>query len=309
MSSSKERQNAIKRLKTFLFSQKIDLKNYREKIDEEFSDVFLPNRVELDEVVYGGVKCDVLKPEMFSSKRLMIYIHGGCFIAGSRKSHRAFASSLANTCSCVTIVPEFRLAPSHPFPFSVNDVQEVFREIYNEYNSRLDDLDEFASTLPEIILAADGSGASIALGFLLNLKPTFRSAISKVVLFSPWLDLSEENPKLTAKKGGDEVFTTDSIKLCAENYATAEKRNQALVSPLLASESDFEKFPKVYIQVGEKEMFAEDSQKFSELLLASGVECEIDVWPDMMTLFQLVDEQLAESHLAIEKIGKLVTKR
>jgi len=302
MSSSKERQNAIKRLKTFLFSSKIDIKTYREKIDEEFSEVFLPNRVELSEKEYGNIKCDILKPEMYSKNRLMLYVHGGSFVAGSRKSYRAFASSLANAFSCVAILPEFRLAPAHPFPFSLNDIQEVFRNIYNEtLTEKMKDT--------EIILAADTSGASIALGFLLNLKSKFRSVISRVVLFSPWLDLSEDNPKLNLKKGGDEVFSSEGVRLCAESYANVEKRNESLVSPALATKEQLESFPSVYIQMGDKEMFLDDAIEFEGHLTEANIECTLDIWPNMMPLFQLADEFLAESHLAVEKIGKIITSK
>ena len=39
----------------------------------------------------------------------------------------------------------------------------------------------------------------------------------------------------------------------------------------------------------------------------AGSVCELDVWPNMMFMFQMADEYLAASHLAIERVGKLVT--
>lgn len=315
MSDTKERRNAIKRLKTFLYTSKTDIKTFREKIDEVFSETYLPNHVELEEKNYGDIVCDVLKPEMYSTKRLMIYVHGGSFVAGSRKSYRSFVSSLANAFSCVAILPEFRLAPTYPFPFSLNDVQSVFRNIYTDLIKSIqnfdDDKEEVTQnvSLPEIIIAGDTSGASIALGFLLNLKPKFRKIIKKAILFSPWLDLSEDNEKLKSKRFCDEIFNSESIRLCAENYASTEKRNNSLVSPLLATSEQFECFPEVYIQMGEKEMFLEESKEFQTLLQGSNIECTLDIWKNMMPLFQMADEHLSESHLAVEKIGKIVTKR
>ena len=38
-------------------------------------------------------------------------------------------------------------------------------------------------------------------------------------------------------------------------------------------------------------------------------KCELDIWKKMMPMFQLADEELSESHLAIEKIGKLITAK
>ena len=41
----------------------------------------------------------------------------------------------------------------------------------------------------------------------------------------------------------------------------------------------------------------------------AGSDCDIDMWKDMMPLFQLADDALEESHLAIEKIGSMITGR
>ena len=85
MSSSKERQAAVRKLRAFNFSAKTDISDYRRRIDGEFSEAFVPNRVDVEEKKYGGVVCDVLRPEMYSKKRLMIYVHGGSFVAGRRR--------------------------------------------------------------------------------------------------------------------------------------------------------------------------------------------------------------------------------
>ena len=117
MGNSKERQNAIKKLKVLRYSPKMELDSFRAKIDEEFSALFLPNNVEIEEEKFNEIPCDVLRPEMYAKHRIMFYIHGGSFVGGSRKSCRTFVASLANAFSCMAIVPEFRLAPSFPFPY------------------------------------------------------------------------------------------------------------------------------------------------------------------------------------------------
>ena len=51
----------------------------------------------------------------------------------------------------------------------------------------------------------------------------------------------------------------------------------------------------------------EDAKTFKEKLDRAGSKCELDVWPDMMFMFKLADEFLHESHLAVDKIGRMVT--
>jgi len=63
----------------------------------------------------------------------------------------------------------------------------------------------------------------------------------------------------------------------------------------------------VYIQMGEKEILLGDAGKFKELLDSAGVQCELDIWPGMMHSFQLADDCLWETHLAIEKIGQIAS--
>lgn len=298
-----DRRAAVKKLKSFYLSPKTDINDFRAKINDTFSSVFLPNNVDLEDKVHRGTKYDILSPEIFASNRILLYVHGGSFVGGSRLSYRPFVASLAHATSSKAYLPEFRLAPAHPFPAGLEDVQLVFQEAYSETEKTLTDSE------PEFIIAADTSGASIALALLYGLEDKFRRAVKQVILFSPWLDFSEENEIFKNKKVSDEIFTAESIRLCAEHYTYSENWKNPLVSPLFADRNLLSDFPPVFIQTGEKEIYHKSILKFQAMINAAGSSCEIDVWPKMPPLFQLADEELSESHLAVEKIGKLITAK
>ncbi len=310
MSSFRERQSAIKKLKNLNFTSKIDVYNFRDRLDKIFSTVFLPNHVELSEKQYGKVKCDVLIPEIYSTNRILIYIHGGSFVGGSRKSTRAFAAALANATASRTVVPEFRLAPAHPFPAPLEDIQSVFQAVYTELSLSLSVSDSSESEKqPEILIAADTSGAVFAMALAFTLKSIFKKVVRQIILFSPWLDLSEDSDKFSIKKNSDDVFTADSIRLCSEHLTFQENWKKPLISPLKASRELLLDLPPVFIQMGEKELFYDDAVVFQSMLKNVGCECVLDVWKGMMPMFQLADEFLSESHLAVEKIGKMITNQ
>ena len=310
MTSSKERQQAIKKLRCMLFTPKMDVASFRQKLEDALYTPFLPNHVESAEHDYGGILCDVLYPEIYASRKIIIYVHGGSFVAGSCRAYRSFCASLAHACSCRVVVPEFRLAPAHPYPAALEDVQAVFRAVYTEEQVARS-LDEGGGNTaePELIVMADGSGASIALAVLMSMKERFRSAVRHVVLFSPWLDVSETNKHLAPKKASDEVFTADAIRHSAELYTYQENRLNPLVSPLKAGKDMLKGLPPVFIQLGEKELFLDDAEQFMANVKDAGSECDIDMWKNMMPLFQLADEALEEAHLAVEKIGLMITER
>lgn len=310
MNLSKSRQGAIKKLKTLLFTPKSELEPFRKKIDDTFSSVYLPNGVEREEKEYGKIKCDVLSPELYASNRVLIYIHGGSFVAGSRLSYRPFASSLANACAAKAVLPEFRLAPTFPFPNGLEDVEAVFQSVYTELKVYLSfGEDDGSPKNPELIIAADTTGASIALAAVFKASEEFKSSIKKIVLFSPWLNFSEDDDMFTEKKAQDEIFTSESVRLCAENYTYEENWKNPLVSPLKATREMISGLPDVFIQCGEREIFYDDDVIFSDMLKNAGVKCELDVWPDMMPAFVLADDFLEESHLAVEKIGRMFTEQ
>ena len=111
-----DKKGAVKKLKLLAYNGKTEVEVFRKKLDENYKVTFLPNHVECSEAKYGDVKCDVLAPEIYATNRVMLYIHGGSFVGGSRLAYRSFCSSLANKCFCRVVVPEYRLAPSYPYP-------------------------------------------------------------------------------------------------------------------------------------------------------------------------------------------------
>lgn len=304
-----DRRAAVKKLKLLVYTPKSDVNSFRSRMEETYACPVLPNHVECSEHNYGGVVCDVLAPEIYSSRRIMMYIHGGSFVGGSRASWRTFCARIANKAYSRVVVPEFRLAPAHPFPAAVEDVQAVFRAFFTEEQvaCSLDSAPGDKPSAPDIIIAADGSGASIAMALLFNLRERYRSCISHVILLSPWLDMSDDSHLADGKKTGDEILSGESLSRCGEVYTYASNLANPLVSPLKSAKELLSGFPPVYIQMGEREILLGDAKKFRALLESAGVQCELDVWPGMMHSFQLSDDCLWETHLAIEKIGQVVS--
>ena len=292
-------KNAVKKLQTLIFPPKITPEQFRHKIEETFSTVHIPSRVECEEKHIGNVPCLVLTPEIASSNRVVIYIHGGSFIGGSSKAWRSFCASFAAEASSKTIVPDFRLAPQSPYPGALEDVQVVFREIHNAVVQNRE-------SSSSIIIAADGSGASIALALVQSMKENYRSAIRNIILFSPWLDLTYDLKNISDKKGSDGLVTVDSLIRSGELYTYRDNLSHPLISPLYISPEKLEKFPPVYMQCGGKELLLPKYQAFHQLLTQHGVDSVLDLWPDMIFMFQMAHEFIPQAHLAIQRVGRYI---
>jgi epsilon-lactone hydrolase len=308
MSFSNNRRAAIRKLKLLTFTSHSEVELFRTRIEDTFSNPLLPNHVECAEYDYGGIHCDVLVPEIYSSKRIMLYIHGGSFVGGSPDSWRSFCAVLANRSYSRIVVPKFRLAPQYPYPASVEDVQAVFRALFTEIQvaCSLDARAGEISPQPEIIIGADSSGASIAFSFLFNLREKYRACISHVILLSPWLNLSSDSLVITGKKNSDEVMSGEVLKRSGELYTIEKNLSDPFISPVNATADILSGFPPVYIQMGEREILLPDALQLKKNLEAAGNICVVEAVPDMMFMFQMADEYLWESHGAVEKLGKII---
>ena len=315
MEIKQDRKAALKKIKTLSYSQKVDTESFRKKIEETFSTDYIPGKVEITEKEFGGVSCSIICPELFSANRAMIYIHGGNFIAGSRQSWTSFCSTFATATSTKIILPEFRLAPEHPFPAQAEDIENVFKSVLlsEKINLKMNSTDDIDikedKEKPEIIIAADSTGASIALSFLLGLDKKYLSEISKIILLSPILEYSFDDATVALKKLKDEVTNAESIRQCACMYTYESNISSYSVSPIKAEDSLYEGFPEFYIQCGAKELMLPYNNQFELKLARSGVKCTLDIVEDMMFLFQLADESLMEAYESITRIGDWINFR
>lgn len=309
MEKKNDRKGAIKKLKLLTYGSKSNIDTFRAKLDEGFKTVFLPNGVERTEYKYGNIECDILAPEIYASNRVMLYIHGGSFVGGSRRAYASFCASLATKCFCRVVVPEYRLAPAFPYPAANEDIQNVFKALFTEEQIACSlNADKGSKPqLPEIIIAGDSSAAPIVCSLIFTLRERYRACIKQVLLFSPWLDVSNCSKLITTKKISDEVMSGDVLRKSSSVYTYESNTSSPLVSPLLAGDDALQNFPPMFIQMGEKEILLDDAKEFANNLRNAGNECELDVWPGMMFMFQMADEYLHESHLALDRVGKIVT--
>ncbi len=127
-------------------------------------------------------------------------------------------------------------------------------------------------------------------------------------MFSPWLDLSKDNHVILSKKLHDEVLSAEVLRKSASVYTYESNTGSPFVSPLLADNEQLKNFPSLYIQMGQEEILLEDVKEFADFMKELGNKCVLDVWPNMMHMFQMADEYLHESHLALDKIGKFITE-
>ncbi len=91
---------------------------------EASADLFPPEAdVVARQIDAGGVTSDWVTVDASEPDRVVLYLHGGGYVMGSRNTHRGLAGRIARAARARVLLPDYRLAPEHPFPAAVEDAR------------------------------------------------------------------------------------------------------------------------------------------------------------------------------------------
>lgn len=282
-----------KAFKKTLYSPKIPLSTIREEYDAFFYSPYLPNNTDIARDTIGSVPIEILEPEVAAANRVVLYVHGGSFVNGSCRAARNFCASFAHECACKLFLPEYRLAPEYPFPIGLDDIVVSYKGMLKKYGI----------SSASVVIAGDEAGAALAVALIHYLKQEQLPQPAALVLISPWADVSCSNEEIHALQKSDKFLLKEALQAAAGRYTSTDNFHNPLVSPLYGS---FEGFPPVFIQCGGKEILSADAKVLAQKIEAAGGHVQLDIWPDMWHLFQAMDAQAKQAHLAVEKMGQWV---
>lgn len=209
----------------------------------------------------GGVPALWVTPKAGAAETTVLYLHGGGYVLGSPQSYRGSTAQLAVDGGARLLVPDYRLAPEHPYPAALEDALAAWRWLLK-------------TTEPSrVVVAGDSAGGGLALSLLLALRDAGEPMPAGAVLLSPWVDLTCEAKSHVALAASDFL---DKEELCfwGRCYAGTLDPGDPRISPLRASLSGL---PPLYLQVGNAELFHEPVCELAERARAAGVPVTLDV--------------------------------
>src|SRR5882762_2183868 len=106
--------------------------------------------VTFESAAVGDVPGLWVRPASSRSDEAILYLHGGWFCAGSAKAYRHLVGHIAARAGTRAFVPDYRLAPEHPFPAAVDDVLATYRGMGD-------------SGIRRIAVTGDSAGGNLAL--------------------------------------------------------------------------------------------------------------------------------------------------
>ena len=258
----------------------------------------MPSGVKFEEDMVGGVWGHWCLPPADSANAIL-FLHGGGYVMGSPAAYRALAGQIVARSKIAAFIPNYRLAPEHPFPAAIEDAAAAYGGLASL---------GFAS----IAISGDSSGGGLALALLTYLTFTADGSggrPSAAAVFSPMTDLTLTSSSVTSKADADPILSRDTLSKAAAMYLAGHDGRDPLVSPLYGVRSGL---PPIRIDVGEDEVLLDDSIRYADQAQQNGVECTLNVWLGMphgfvsnVGLFRAADAALdgAASFLT-ERLGR-----
>lgn len=221
-----------------------------------------------------GIPAAWVRPEGGHDRsKMILYCHGGGYTSGTLGYARLLASRMALATGYEVLAFQYRLAPENPYPEALEDARLVWEYLmFLGWGAR------------EIILAGDSAGGNLALELALELRDADRMLPWRLVLFSPWTDMTASGESYEACRDRDPLLTREYIEAVREAYAPGADWAQAAYSPLFA---DLRGLPPTLIQVGGREILRDDSTRLHQNLQAAGVPAVLQTWPEMWHVFQM----------------------
>ncbi|MGW0197520.1 alpha/beta hydrolase [Nonomuraea sp. NPDC003201] len=262
-----------------------------------YDDAYQPVPGLADEPVEGArAGTRLMTPDNARDDLLIVYIHGGGFRTGSALAVRPLAAQLALRTRARVLLPEYRLAPEHPYPAALDDCEAAYA-----LATRL-------SPQGGIAVGGESAGANLAAALLLRLRgiggagPLAGFLYSGVFDLRPdawtrgsWVDNSETDLLLDARLGP--VMMTD--------YLAGHSPDDPSASPVCA---DLRRVPPLFLQASSAERLLDDSIALATRAARAGVHVELEIWPHMQHAWQVAAGFLPEATEAVERTAAFLQR-
>jgi monoterpene epsilon-lactone hydrolase len=235
----------------------------------------------------------VIAPEADTDVRLL-YLHGGGFISGSSEFYLALAARISTAAKCAVLLPDYRLAPEHPFPAGLEDCIRAFEwlRITGPTGS---------ARAKATFIAGDSAGGGLTLATLLALRDRIRPLPAAGIVLSPFVDLTLTGESTRSEAELDPIMHPSCLPDFVNRYVTETDVRNPLASPVFG---DYTGIPPLLIQVGEHEVIRDDSVMVTAKARADGVDVTLEIWPGMFHVFQSHEPLLPEG---VEAIGHIAS--
>lgn len=262
----------------------------RLQFDAVMAGVLPCDGVDIGTDLVGGVPGVWVLPSNALPGQAILHLHGGWFNFGSASAFVNLIGHIASRAAARVFIPDYRLAPEHPFPAAVEDAMACYRGLRDQVVER-------------VALSGDSAGGNLALVLASRVvnEPAGNDLVpGGVAVLSPITDLTLSGDTYRTRAEADPLFTRPQALELVRAYLAKEDATHPHASPLFGRLAGL---PPVRIHVGDDEVLLSDSLRYVARAVGAGVDARVDVWMGMPHGFVGGVGKLKAAAAALDDIG------
>jgi len=228
-------------------------------------------------------------------KPAVFYIHGGGWVLGSSRSHRAFCELIADTTQCAVFSVDYRRAPEHPYPAAIEDVELAFQWLQDQRTI-------WGWQDQAVVVAGDSAGGNLATILCRRRRDRGEDLPDAQMLMYPVTDFGQKTTSYQKYASGF-MLTRSLMDWFIRHYQVTGQHGHHDVSPLRCE--NLRGLPPAFIGLAGCDILLDEGRAYAKRLEEAGVAVQLRIFPNMIHAFVnllLIPEARAA---ALESIGFL----
>jgi acetyl esterase/lipase len=203
----------------------------------------------------------------------LLHTHGGGYVARSAALAVNVLQTAAQSCNCVVVSVEYRLAPETRFPGSLEDNYTALRWLYTN-------ADALGVDRKRIAVGGESAGGGHAAALAIAARDRKEIPIIFQLLIYPMLDDRTGSSRPVAPHVGEFVWTAQSNVFGWTSLLGVPAGSPKVPAGAVpARVEDLSGLPPGFIVVGAIDLFVDEDIEFARRLIAAGVPAELHVVP------------------------------
>lgn len=235
-----------------------------------------------------GRRVWLLSPRNVKSDTIVLFLHGGGYVANITTLHWRFVEQLLICTNATIATPDYPLAPESTCTDTYRFLDEVYTKLISNYPSK------------HIVFMGDSAGGGLALGFAQKIRNDGAKQPAQIILISPWLDASLSNPDIARVEMFDKILSVNGLRAAGRQYAGYWEATDYRISPIFGN---FANLGRISLFIGTHDVLVADARKLKCILDEQQIDFNYFEYPGMFHDWVLA-ARLREAKDVIYKITK-----
>jgi epsilon-lactone hydrolase len=238
----------------------------------------------------GGIEGHTLGELNKPDQAVVLWLHGGAFALPAASMHFSAAGRLCKDLGVSGFMPDYRLAPQHPFPAGLDDCEKAYKGLL-----------KMGYSPEKIVLVGDSAGGNLIFGLLQRIRRDNLGMPACAIPISPVTELGRASipPSLYMLRRRDPLLPLSAMPNLATIYFNDREGSDPELSPLYM---DCKGLPPLFFLASSHEILMDDAVHLAERCEEAGVETVCHVWPRLPHAFPIFERFFPEASMAIDEM-------